>query len=52
MNGGSYNVLLNTTSKRVASIAASLAILSYIATGTLHVFEKYRNDDECGCGHH
>ncbi|OQR90523.1 hypothetical protein THRCLA_09308 [Thraustotheca clavata] len=35
MNGGSYNVLLNTTSKRVASIAASLAILSYIATGVV-----------------
>ncbi|ETW07093.1 hypothetical protein H310_03163 [Aphanomyces invadans] len=35
MNGGSYNVLLNTTSKRVASVAASLAILSYIATGVV-----------------
>ncbi|CAK4745518.1 hypothetical protein LEN26_016727 [Aphanomyces euteiches] len=35
MNGGSYNVLLNTTSKRIASVAASLAILSYIATGVV-----------------
>ena len=35
LNGGSYNVLLNTTSKRVASFAASLAILSYIATGVV-----------------
>ncbi|CAI5732840.1 unnamed protein product [Peronospora destructor] len=35
LNGGSYNVLLNTTSKRVAAMAASLAILSYIATGVV-----------------
>ena len=35
LNGGSYNVLLNTTSKRVASFAASLALLSYIATGVV-----------------
>lgn len=35
LNGGSYNVLLNTTTKRVASLAASLAILSYIATGVV-----------------
>lgn len=35
LNGGSYNVLLNTTTKRVASVAASLAILSYIATGVV-----------------
>jgi amino acid transporter len=35
LNGGSYNVLLNTTTKRIASVAASLAILSYIATGVV-----------------
>ncbi|KAL7689623.1 putative amino acid/polyamine transporter I [Plasmopara halstedii] len=35
LNGGSYNVLLNTTSKRLAAMAASLAILSYIATGVV-----------------
>lgn len=35
MNGGSYNVLLNTTTKRIASFAASLAILSYLATGVV-----------------
>ncbi|RLN93473.1 hypothetical protein BBJ28_00003359 [Nothophytophthora sp. Chile5] len=35
LNGGSYNVLLNTTSKRIAAVAAALAILSYIATGVV-----------------
>lgn len=35
LNGGSYNVLLNTTTKRMASFAASLAILSYLATGVV-----------------
>ncbi|EQC26206.1 hypothetical protein SDRG_15943 [Saprolegnia diclina VS20] len=35
LNGGSYNVLLNTTSKRLASIAAALGILSYVATGVV-----------------
>jgi len=32
LNGGAYNALLNTTSKRWASIAACLTILSYMAT--------------------
>ncbi|DAZ98553.1 TPA: hypothetical protein N0F65_007052 [Lagenidium giganteum] len=35
LNGGSYNVLLNTTSKRVAAITAALSILSYLATGVV-----------------
>ncbi|KAF0691328.1 Aste57867_17416 [Aphanomyces stellatus] len=35
LNGGSYNALLNTTTKRVASIAAALGILSYVATGVV-----------------
>lgn len=35
MNGGAYNVLINTTSKSVASFAACLAIISYIATGVV-----------------
>ncbi|OQS05942.1 transmembrane protein [Thraustotheca clavata] len=35
MNGGSYNCLLNTTSKRFASIAACLSILSYTATAVV-----------------
>lgn len=32
VNGGSYNALLNTTSKPVAALAACLSMLSYIAT--------------------
>lgn len=35
LNGGAYNVLLNTTSKSNASIAACLTILSYMATAVL-----------------
>ena len=35
LNGGAYNVLLNTTSKQTASIAACLTILSYTATGVV-----------------
>ncbi len=35
MNGGSYNVLINTTSKAIASIAACLGVISYIATGVV-----------------
>ncbi|TMW69547.1 hypothetical protein Poli38472_001703 [Pythium oligandrum] len=35
LNGGSYNVLLNTTSKRVAAFGAALGILSYLATGVV-----------------
>ena len=35
LNGGAYNILLNTTSKSNASLAACLTILSYMATGVL-----------------
>ena len=35
MNGGSYNVLINTTSKAMASFAATLAMVSYLATGVV-----------------
>ncbi|CAH0474056.1 unnamed protein product [Peronospora belbahrii] len=35
LNGGSYNVLLNTTSKKTAAVAASLGIISYLATGVV-----------------
>ncbi|KAL8010745.1 putative amino acid/polyamine transporter I [Plasmopara halstedii] len=35
MNGGTYNALLNTTSKRVAAVAACLSILSYVTTGVV-----------------
>jgi amino acid transporter len=35
LNGGAYNVLLNTTTKAKASIAACLTLLSYIATAVI-----------------
>lgn len=35
LNGGAYNVLLNTTSKYKASIAACLTLLSYVATAVI-----------------
>lgn len=35
VNGGAYNVLLNTTSKTIASLAACLTLLSYVATGVV-----------------
>eukprot|EP00455_Lapot_gusevi_P011346 TRINITY_DN1521_c0_g1_i4.p1 TRINITY_DN1521_c0_g1~~TRINITY_DN1521_c0_g1_i4.p1 ORF type:complete len:707 (+),score=215.07 TRINITY_DN1521_c0_g1_i4:132-2252(+) len=35
LNGGAYNVLLNTTTKSTASLAACLTILSYVATGVV-----------------
>jgi amino acid transporter len=39
MNGGAYNALLNTTSKKVASLAACLTILSYMATAVISAGE-------------
>jgi amino acid transporter len=35
LNGGAYNALLNTTSKLMASVAATLTILSYMATAVI-----------------
>jgi len=35
LNGGAYNVLLNTSTKRLASFAASLTLLSYMATAVI-----------------
>ena len=35
LNGGAYNALLNTTSKRMASLAACLTVLSYMATAVI-----------------
>jgi len=35
LNGGSYNVLLNTTSKKFAAFGAALGIISYLATGVV-----------------
>ncbi len=39
LNGGAYNALLNTTSKRMASMAASLTLLSYMATAVISANE-------------
>lgn len=39
LNGGAYNVLLNTTSKSNASVAACLTILSYMATAVISASE-------------
>ncbi len=39
LNGGAYNALLNTTSKRMSSIAASLTLLSYMATAVISANE-------------
>ena len=35
LNGGAYNALLNTTSKFLASVAACLTLLSYMATAVI-----------------
>ena len=35
LNGGAYNALLNTTSKSTASFAATLTLLSYMATAVI-----------------
>jgi amino acid transporter len=35
LNGGAYNVLLNCTSKFIASLAACLTLVSYIATAVV-----------------
>ncbi len=39
LNGGAYNVLLNTSSKRLASFAATLTVLSYMATAVISASE-------------
>lgn len=39
LNGGAYNALLNTTSKSTASLAATLTILSYMATAVISANE-------------
>lgn len=39
LNGGAYNALLNTTSKSTASVAATLTILSYMATAVISASE-------------
>eukprot|EP01125_Pyxidicula_operculata_P021164 TRINITY_DN804_c2_g4_i1.p1 TRINITY_DN804_c2_g4~~TRINITY_DN804_c2_g4_i1.p1 ORF type:complete len:630 (+),score=128.65 TRINITY_DN804_c2_g4_i1:35-1924(+) len=46
LNGGAYNILLNTTSKTVAALAASLTMLSYVATAVVSGSEamEYAHD--------
>ncbi|MGA0560050.1 APC family permease [Larkinella sp. VNQ87] len=39
LNGGAYNVLLNSTNKSMASLAACLTILSYVATSVISANE-------------
>ena len=39
LNGGAYNVLLNTSTKKMASFAAILTVLSYMATAVLSATE-------------
>ena len=39
LNGGAYNALLNTTSKSLASFAATLTLLSYMATAVISANE-------------
>ncbi|MCB9234896.1 MAG: APC family permease [Bacteroidia bacterium] len=39
LNGGAYNALLNTTSKSTASLAATLTLLSYMATAVISAGE-------------
>ncbi|RMG77035.1 MAG: APC family permease, partial [Bacteroidetes bacterium] len=39
LNGGVYNALLNTTSKLIASLAATLTLLSYMATAVISASE-------------
>ncbi len=39
LNGGAYNVLLNTTTRGRASVAAALTVLSYMATAVISAGE-------------
>jgi amino acid transporter len=40
VNGGTYNVMLNTTSKKAAAFVACLSILSYTATAIVSAFDS------------
>ncbi|MAW95207.1 MULTISPECIES: APC family permease [unclassified Leeuwenhoekiella] len=42
LNGGAYNALLNTTKKSTASLAASLTVLSYMATCVISATEAIK----------
>ena len=45
LNGGAYNVLLNTTSKAWASLAACFTLLSYMATAVISANEAMHYAD-------
>ena len=40
LNGGTYNLLLNTTTKTIAALAACLTLLSYTATAVVSAAES------------
>ena len=40
VNGGTYNLILNTTNKKTAGLVACLSILSYIATAIVSGFDS------------
>ena len=40
VNGGTYNILLNTASKKVSSFVACLSVLSYTATAIVSAFDS------------
>jgi len=42
LNGGAYNALLNTTAKSTASLAATLTVLSYMATAVISASEAVK----------
>jgi len=42
LNGGAYNALLNTTKKSTASFAATLTVLSYMATAVISASESIK----------
>ena len=39
VNGGTYNLILNTTTKKTAGVVACLSILSYLATAIISAFD-------------
>jgi hypothetical protein len=48
LNGGSYNILLNATTKGLAAVCACLSVLSYLATGVVSAVSQSLLERE-GC---
>jgi amino acid transporter len=40
VNGGTYNVMLNTATKKIAAFVACLSILAYTATAIVSAFDS------------